>query len=141
MNRTGEIVLGIIGVLLYGLLVALGGAMVWLTNNEGLLQEIFDETTSELDPSVSVGSFEGFVDSLSSGGWFFLIASLVAFVLGIVAIILVKGNKMPKVAGIIFIILAVVGSFVTFGLGIIAGIFYLIAGIMCLARKQPQNVA
>ncbi|WP_226037726.1 DUF4064 domain-containing protein [Aquibacillus saliphilus] len=140
MRRTGEIVLGIIGALLYGFLVALGGVMIWLSKSEGLLQDIFDEMTREFEPGQGVGNFDGFVDTLSSGGWFFLIVSVIAVILGIVSIILIKGNKMPRIAGIIFIITAVVGSVITVGFGIIAGIFYLIAGIMCLARKEQKVV-
>ena len=50
-----------------------------------------------------------------------------------------KKNAYPKTMGIIMIILAVVCALVTFGLGIIAGLFYVIAGIVALVKRAPKN--
>lgn len=136
MSRTGEIVLTIIGALLYGLFAATGIFMGWLFNNEELLNDINNEVQSE--PQISASDFEAFVDMLGGGGWILAIVSIISVILGIIAIILVKGNKKPKAAGIILIVTSVIVALVTLGAGIISGIFYLIAGIMCLARKEPQ---
>ena len=80
------------------------------------------------------------ISSIAAGGWTLLITSLIALILGIIAIVFVKGNKKPKAAGIIFIVTAVVFAVITFGVAIFPGLFFLIAGIMCLARKPAQPV-
>ncbi|MFD1068130.1 DUF4064 domain-containing protein [Oceanobacillus locisalsi] len=130
MKRTGEIVLGIIGILVYGLVTALGGFMLFLQNNEGLLQDAVEET-----PQASFEDLNMVMEGMGTGGWALVITSILAIVLSIVAMVLIKGNKRPKIAGIILIITSVLGTIFTVGIGIFPGIFLLISGIMCLARK------
>lgn len=138
MKRTAEIVVGILGVLVYGLTAGLGGLMVWLQNNKGLLEDTLNEGAQD-QPEVSTADMEAFLDVLGTGGWLLVGTSVVAIVLGIVAMVLLKGNNKPMAAGIIFLVTAVIGSIVTGGAGILAGIFYLVAGIMALVRK-PQRL-
>ncbi|MBY7142329.1 DUF4064 domain-containing protein [Virgibacillus sp. NKC19-3] len=139
MKRTGEIVLGIIGALVYGFLGIIGGAMIWLQNNEALLQESLEEAPQQ-GGEISAEEFNEVIEVMGSGGTMMLVFSIIAIILGIIAMIFLKGNKRPKVAGIIFLASAVIGFFV-FGIifGIMSGVFYIIAGIMCLARK-PKTV-
>ncbi|MGE6369353.1 DUF4064 domain-containing protein [Planococcus kocurii] len=137
MKRTAEIVLAVIGALGYAFTAALGGFMIWLQNNKGLMEEVFNETI-EQNPELGMSDMEVMLDALGTGGWLFAIASVVAVILGIVAIVLLKGNKKPVVAGIIFIATAVIVAIVTSGAGILAGLFYLIAGVMALVRKPKQ---
>ncbi|ANU09637.1 hypothetical protein A1A1_16550 [Planococcus antarcticus DSM 14505] len=139
MKRTVEVVLGIIGALVYALTAALGGFMVWLQNNRDILEESLNET-AEQNTEIGTGDVEAMIDALGTGGWLLAIASVVAVILGIVAMVLLKGNKKPMVSGIIFIATAVIVAIVTGGAGIIAGIFYVIAGIMCLVRKPKQMI-
>ncbi|QKY71069.1 DUF4064 domain-containing protein [Lentibacillus sp. CBA3610] len=137
MRRTAEIVLSVIGALIYGFFAFIGVSMVWLFNQE----TFWDQTSEELkqQPDINSGDVEVALEALQGSGqgsgWFLIIASVIAVIMGIVAIILVKGNKKPKAAGIILIVAAVLGSLTV--LGIFGGIFLLIAGIMCLARKAP----
>jgi len=135
MKRTVEIILGVIGIITYGLITALGGFMLFLQNSEEFLQEINNQ-----DPGMGLSDFETMIDVLGAGGWLFIITSILAAILGVIAIFLVKGNKKPKTAGAIFIIVCFLGAFVTVGLGIIPGIFYLFAGIMCFVRKPIQQL-
>lgn len=139
MKRTAEIVLAVIGALGYAFTAALGGFMIWLQNNKGLMEEVFNETI-EQNPELGMSDMEVMLDALGTGGWLFAIASVVAVILGIVAIVLLKGNKKPVVAGIIFIATAVIVAIVTSGAGILAGLFYLIAGVMALVRKPKQVI-
>lgn len=138
MKRTAEIVLGIIGALGYAFMAAIGGFMLWMQNNRDLIET--ELTTGTGDPSTdfSMEEFETAMDMLGAGGWIVLLSAIAAIVLGIVAMVLLKGNKKPVIAGIIFLATAIIISITTTGLGVIAGIFYLIAGIMCLVRK-PQT--
>ncbi|RAZ81438.1 DUF4064 domain-containing protein [Planococcus halotolerans] len=138
MKRTAEIVLGIIGALGYAFMAAIGGFMLWMQNNRDLIETELTTGTGDPTTDFSMEEFEAAMDMLGAGGWIVLISAIAAIVLGIVAMVLLKGNKKPVVAGIIFIATAVIISITTTGLGVIAGIFYLIAGIMCLVRK-PQT--
>lgn len=137
MKRTAEIILGIIGAVGYAFMAALGGFMLWMQNNRDVMEEMMTGTG---DPTTdfSMEEFEAMMDVLGTGGWVLLASSIAAIILGILAMVLLKGNKKPMIAGIIFIATAVIVAFITGGAGIIAGIFYLIAGIMCLVRK-PQT--
>lgn len=134
MKRTAEVVLTIIGALGFVFIAAIGGIMIWLQNNRGIMEESFNEMAAET-PEIGMGDLDEMLNMLGTGGWFLAIASVVAVILGIVAMVLLKGNKKPVVAGIILISTAVIVSFVTGGAGVLAGIFYLIAGIMALVRK------
>lgn len=137
MKRTAEIVLGVIGAIIYGLFAALGGMMIWMQNNEELIRDSFEQT-AEQNPEINMGDFDMVIESMGTGGWMILIVSLLALLLGIIAMVFLRGNRRPKAAGIIFIITAVGTSIITLGVGIIPGLFYLIAGIMCFARKPPR---
>lgn len=139
MKRTAEIVLGIIGALGYAFMAALGGFMLWMQNNRDLMEEMMTGTG---DPTTdfSMEEFEAMMDVVGTGGWVLIISALTAIVLGIVAMALLKGDKKPMIAGIIFIAIAVIVAFITAGVGILAGLFYLIAGILCLVRKPQKTL-
>ena len=135
MKRTVEIVLAIIGILGYGLLIAFGVVMLVLQNNEAILQDIVEQT-----PEMGLGDLDTLIEGLSTGGWLILIVAVLAIILSIVAIFLIKGNKHPKSAGIIFVVTSILGAVITVGFGIFPGIFILIAGIMCFVRKPAQLI-
>ena len=139
MKRTAEIILGIIGAVIYGLTAALGGFMIYLESNKDLLEQSFNETAKQ-NPEMAMADMEAALDMLASGGWLLTISSVAAIILGIVAMILLRGNKKPVIAGIIFIATAVIVAIITVGVGIIPGIFYLIAGILCLVRKPARII-
>lgn len=142
MKRTGEIVLSIIGVFFYALMAAIGGFMIWLENNRDMVQD-FLQKAAEQDPTappLSMEELNNTLDVAGSGGLFLTIVSIIAVILGIISIVLIKGNKKPKAAGIILIVTAVGVALFTFGGGILGGIFYLIAGIMCLVRKSKEII-
>ncbi|MUK89747.1 DUF4064 domain-containing protein [Ornithinibacillus sp. L9] len=135
MKRTGEVILGIIGAAFYAFLAVIGGSAIWLKNNPDLVQEALDQSPEDLGISASE-----LAATMGSGGVFLVVSSVIAIILGVVAMVLLRGNKKPKVAGIIFIATSVIFTVITFGGGIFAGILYLIAGIMCLVRKPKQLI-
>ena len=139
MKRTAEIVLGIIGALGYAFMAVIGGFMLWMQNNRELMEETMTGTG---DPTtdLTMDEFDAMIDLMGAGGWVLLASAIGAIVLGIIAMVLLKGNRKPVIAGIIFIATAVIVSFVTTGVGVIAGIFYLVAGIMCLVRKPKTTL-
>lgn len=136
MKRTGEVVLSIIGAIIYAFFGAIGAFMIWIEGNEEIRQQIKD--TAAQQGGVSAGNIDNMFNTMSSGGWLLVSTCVIAVILGIVAMVLIKGNKKPKAAGIIFIATAVVITIVSGGAGLFGGIFYLIAGIMCLVRKEQK---
>lgn len=139
MKRTAEVVLGIIGALAYGFLAAIGGLIIWLQSNESIGKDFYEEMIAQ-SPELEWADYQVFIDSFGAIGLTLLIGSLLAVIVGVVAMVLLRGNKKPKVAGIIFIVTAVLVAIISFGTGVIAGAFYLIAGIMCLVRKPKQMI-
>ncbi|WP_138418886.1 DUF4064 domain-containing protein [Aquibacillus sediminis] len=139
MKRTGEIVLGVIGAVVYGFFALLGAGMIWLQNNSGLLQDVMEDPANQ-QLNIEQADLDMVIEMMGSSGRLFLIMSIIAIILGIIAIVFIKGNKKPKVAGILFIATAGIITLVSFGLGFFGGIFYMIAGIMCLVRKPKQEI-
>ncbi|WP_096270925.1 DUF4064 domain-containing protein [Paucisalibacillus globulus] len=141
MKRTAEITLGIIGAVFYVFSVAFGILRLWMENNKGYLEEYMTENQSEFDlTSSDISTIEEmFSMNLAQGGILIVILPIVAIILGIVAMVLLKGNKRPVAAGIIFLVTGVGYAIITLGGGILSGILYLIAGILCLARK-PKTI-
>lgn len=140
MKRTFEVILSIIGVLAYGLVAILGGAMIWLQTNEDSMRSAIEEA-SQTNSSADIAELNAIVTGLGVGGWVVTIAAVLAILAGIAAAFFLKGNRNPKLAGIILVATAIIGSILTLGVGIIPGVFYLIAGIMCFARKPYQLLA
>lgn len=138
MSRTGEIVLTVIGALIYGFFALVGTSMVWLFNNEAIWDEAQEEIGQQ-EPQLAPGELEAALEVFQGSGWLLIVLSVIGVILGILSIVFMKGDKKPKAAGIILIVMAVLGTLVTLGGLIFGGIFYLIAGIMCLARKAPPE--
>ncbi|SFB06473.1 Protein of unknown function [Lentibacillus halodurans] len=138
MSRTGEIVLTVIGGFIYGFFAVVGALMVWFFHNEA----IWDQATEELrqqQPDIAPGEMEAALQMFQGSGWLMIVISAIGLILGIVSIVFMVGDKKPKAAGIMLIVMSVLGALVTFGALIFSGVFYLIAGIMCLARKASPE--
>ncbi|RCW73093.1 DUF4064 domain-containing protein [Saliterribacillus persicus] len=135
MKRTAEVVLSIIGALVYGFLAIIGGAMVWLQNNRDVLEETVSDPEMNQENMLDIDMM---METMGTGGWLFLITAIIAIVIGIVSMVLFKGNKSPKLAGILLLVVGVISTIATAGAGIFGGVFYVIAGIMGLVRK-PKN--
>ncbi|MFT4412860.1 DUF4064 domain-containing protein [Fredinandcohnia humi] len=137
MKRTGEIVLTIIGACLFAFISLFGFLFIGLGEDNTFTQEM--ENIVAEDPTLSGVDMGMITDMIGTFGWYFIIVGLLAIILGIVSLVLLKGNKSPKAAGIILIVVAVLSTLATFLLSIIASILYLIAGILCLVRKPKDT--
>ncbi|WP_058305821.1 DUF4064 domain-containing protein [Gracilibacillus massiliensis] len=138
MKRTVEIVLSIIGAILYLFGAIFGGVISTMDGDNQMIQEMLQE-----DPAITQGDMADvqlFLDGLGTIGIMLVVVSVIGLIAGIVAAILFKGNKKPKAAGIILLVVGVLATIVTVGTGIFAGLFYVIAGIMGLARKPKQEI-
>src|SRR5690625_4901880 len=97
--------------------------------------EVLQSHTLERSNVQLAEEFLALVDEIGTSGWIVLSGSILAILLGLVAIFLLRQNKHPKAAGIILLATAVISTFMTFFLGFIGGIIYVITGIMALVRK------
>ncbi len=139
MKRTAEIILTVIGIIFYLLVAAIGGLLATLTTNQEFAEGFESEFQMSADESINATEL---IDMIGAGGIALLIISLVCIVFGIVAAIMFKKNAYPKTMGIIMIVLAIICSFISFGLAILPGVFYLIAGTVALVKKTvtiPEN--
>ncbi|MDN4493415.1 DUF4064 domain-containing protein [Ureibacillus aquaedulcis] len=143
MKRTGERVLSIIASVLNVLSVVflifiLFSSKILLDTgmNDPMIQsEIESEmyasglTEAEMDEALLLmGDFVSFMGGI---GWLFVVLGVIAIILGIIGA--VKVNKNAKLAGILFIIAAVLSGIIS-----LPGILLIIAAIMCFVRK-PQS--
>lgn len=86
---------------------------------------------------VNVNQVINFVNYISI---YLSIISIICILLGLFAIILLRGNKNPKKAGKTLIITAMLGTISTIFIGFLGSIVYLIAGIITLVRK-PKSLS
>lgn len=136
MKRTGEIILTVIGLIINGLM-ALGLAFfIPVLQSEKFKQEL--ENQMQGDPAAEQVDPNQIMDWMSNAGWTIVIATAIGFVLGLIAIFCLKGNKKPKVGGILLILGAVISGLVSFGAAFFPAILYLVGGIMALARKPKK---
>ncbi|KQL58892.1 hypothetical protein AN965_02735 [Alkalicoccobacillus plakortidis] len=148
IKRTGERVLGIIGIVLFFLGTLFLGALA-VGADQGLFEEFLFEMTDENSEFVESGTeplteeeANAAIEMLEMVNFGLLTAgSLIPAIAGIVAVVMVK--KKPIVASILFL-----GSAIFYGatsfllialiLPAIPLILYLIAGIMALVRKPKE---
>lgn len=142
VNRAGEKVLGIIGIIFNILAIALiGFAMASYANVQGtpeFQQFIEDEIMS--DPAFSTPEeAQMVIDMMSSSfsvvGWVLIALLVLSTILAIIALINLRKNKKASTAGVLFIL---AGLFA--GLLSLTSILFYIAAIMCFVRKpRTQN--
>ncbi|MBA2176671.1 DUF4064 domain-containing protein [Halobacillus locisalis] len=139
MSRMIEIVLTIVGILLYALPLVVGFMFRSLNNNPQLREEFIAAmeqapNAQELQ-NMNMDQMFNFMGTFAT---FLIIASVIAIALGVLAVVFLKGNKKPKAAGIILIVTAVVFTIATVFIGLFGSVAFLIAGIVALVRKTPK---
>ena len=132
IQRKGELILSWIGNGLHLLYVFLIGIFFIMTQTSdfknGLIQGFIEENPGEYDLAYQTYNL------MLGLGVVFIIILLILLIVSIVAAILIGKNA--KVSGILLVITGIIGLFLSF----IAGVLWLIAGIMLLVRKpQTQN--
>ncbi|MCR2820826.1 DUF4064 domain-containing protein [Lederbergia panacisoli] len=134
MKRTGEITLGIIGIILSALTALMGMLFMFAGKSEDMIP-ILEESLN--DPTINSEGIDLniILNMMSTAGSALIIAAILGVVLGLIGVIAIKGNKKPKLAGLMFIIGAVLIGVITIGFGFLPALLFLIAGIMCFARK------
>lgn len=142
-SRTGEITLGIISavftvisIILLSLLVTEGNAAL---QDESVIQEIESELAN--DPALAgedldaiMQGVSGFIDVFEVFGWAAVIILVISLIFNILAIVMIRGNRNPKLAGIFFIIAGLFAFAIT-----PTSILLYIAAIMSFVRKPPYQ--
>ena len=132
IQRKGELTLSWIGNGLHLLYVFLIGIFFIMTQTSdfknGMIQGFIEENPGEYDLAYQTYNL------MLGLGVVLIIILLILLIVSIVAAILIGKNA--KVSGILLVITGIIGLFLSF----IAGVLWLIAGIMLLVRKpQTQN--
>ncbi|KIL52102.1 DUF4064 domain-containing protein [Jeotgalibacillus soli] len=138
MKRTGEIVLGIIGIVIN--VIMIGGAILLnvLFQDEAVLSEVERELNNDPDLAAAGMDAAFIMDVMSSLGWGFAAIVAVSTILSIISVVVLRGNRKPKLAGGLFIGSALLVGLGTLLFGWLPALLFLIAGIMCFARKPKQ---
>lgn len=62
--------------------------------------------------------------------------TIMSVIVGVVSAFLFRKNKRPKTASVLLLIFAVITTFLTYGTGLLANIFYVSAGVMGFMRGE-----
>lgn len=139
ISRSGEKVLGIIGIIFNILAIALiGFAMASYANVEGtpefqqvIEQEIMTDPTLA-NPEDAQMVMDMMSTSFNVVGWVLIALLAISTILAIIAIVNLRKSEKATTAGVLFIL---AGLFA--GLLSLTSILFYIAAIMCFVRKPP----
>ncbi|MBM7715565.1 putative membrane protein [Bacillus thermophilus] len=137
MKRTGEVVLGVIGIILNALLSLIGGFFAWAATSDTTTEQMANDPTFSANPDDA----DAILGLMSTFGWAVVAAAILGFIFGIIAVVNISKNKSPKLAGWMFIVGAVLTGVVSVGFGFLPALLYLIAGIMSFVRKEPAEAS
>lgn len=130
-------ILGIIGIVFFGLMSIIGILLISLQNNLSYRHAI--ESSAASNPSANTTNINDMLANIAQSGWLIFIGSSIAFLLGFIAAVYIKGNKKPKTSGILFLVSAAIALILTKGGDFLPDILYIIAGIMALMRKPKKT--
>ncbi|WP_239256941.1 DUF4064 domain-containing protein [Listeria ilorinensis] len=143
IKRTGEVTLGIIGLILaiivQGAITIGCFVVVRITNQPDGLQSFVDnynQAVTEYGGSISsVPDASTVLNQIHTFAGLSLVATIITLILAILAIIFITGNKKPVLAGFLYFFTAILVFVVTFATGFIPALLFLIAAIMSWVRK------
>lgn len=142
VKRTGEVIMGVIGIVLSALFSIIGIVLNMGMNSPEVMSQI--EEGMESDPNLqesgmSAGDMNSIMEAAESMGSYLVILGIIAAIIGIIAVLTIVKNRKPVLSGIMFIIAALVIGLGTLGFGFIPGLLFLIAGIMAFVRKPKKT--
>jgi Protein of unknown function (DUF4064) len=142
VKRTGEVIMGVIGIVLSALFSIIGIVLNMGMNSPEVMSQI--EEGMESDPNLqesgmTAGDMSAIMETAESMGSYLVILGIIASILGIIAVMTIVKNKKPVLSGIMFILAALVVGLGTIGFGFIPGLLFLIAGIMAFVRKPKRT--
>lgn len=143
ISRTGERVLGIIGIVFNVLVIILAAiAITSLSGFEGsqehqqVEQELLNDPvfTNPEEAQMAVDFFNSFMAGFGLIGWVFTGLLVISTIFAVLAIVNLKGNRNAKLAGLFFILAGLFAWILT-----PTSILFYIAAIMCFVRKAPMQ--
>ncbi|XXM71044.1 DUF4064 domain-containing protein [Lysinibacillus sphaericus] len=137
VKRTGEVVMGIIGIILSALFSIIGIVTNMSIDDPMVMEEM--EKMIQSDPAITTQDSSFILGIAESMGWYLILIGVIASILGLIAVLTIVKNRKPIVSGIMFILAALVIGVGTIGFGFIPGLLFLIAGIMAFVRKPKPS--
>lgn len=138
INRKIEVALIIIGAVIFIFFGVSGASMIMVQNDEGLATELYEQFGQE-STDVELPTYPEFLETLQTGGIMVIVLAVISIIAGILAILMLKGNKRPKPAGILLLIVGVLIGFLQFGIALFGSLAYVIAGMMALLKKPKYE--
>ncbi|NKI24391.1 DUF4064 domain-containing protein [Paenibacillus dendritiformis] len=126
MKRTGEIALSMIGAVVSLIMIVTGLVFLYLKDNEDYVNELYAHWTD--------GEAAASLDQMNQAGTMWVLPGMIGCVLGLIVMIWLKGSGSPKLAGWTLILVSMAVCIISV-FGFIPAMFFVIAGIMALARK------
>lgn len=141
ISRTGERVLGIIGIVFNVIGIILLAWLITSINNfdgtaefEQFQQEIMNDPAFEGSPEEVQMAMDFVMESVGVFGWVMVAFLVISTILAIVALVNLKKTSSAKLAGIFFILAGLMAWVLT-----PTSILFYIAAIMCFVRKPPMR--
>lgn len=135
MKRVWEKILVWLGLLLQFELIFIYGVIAPFMNDDSFKSEIKDSIKEEASSGkLSNADINSIVSHLNE--WIIYLIGLAIIVASVALITALIINKLPKTAGVIFILLAIAA---VLSLNFLATLFWLIAGIMLIVRRNKQT--
>lgn len=142
ISRTGERVLGIIGIIFNILAIILLVVMINSLDDfqgsqfqEEMEREVYnDPALTPEDAEMTIEMLNNSVGVFGTFGWVMVVMLAVSTLLAIFAITKLKNNANAKLAGILFIIAGLLAGILS-----LTAILFYIAAIMCFVRKPPMR--
>lgn len=137
LKYTGGMAFVIIGLLSFAFLaVNHYGVLDNLENDDQFRSHVEETLQNSEDEELNGVTADELVEFFRNSVIFMIVLSVVLSIFGIVATILLNKRKRVKVVGILLIIAALLGTFLTLRSGLFGGVAYLIAGILVLVRHR-----
>ncbi|WP_185959540.1 DUF4064 domain-containing protein [Planococcus salinarum] len=141
ISRTGERVLGIIGIVFNVIgIILLAWLITSIDNLEGtsefeqFQQEMMNDPAFEGSPEEAQMVMEFVMDSVGIFGWAIVALLVLSTIFAIVALINLKKTRSAQLAGIFFILAGLMAGVLS-----LTSILFYIAAIMCFVRKPPMR--
>ncbi|WP_144493227.1 DUF4064 domain-containing protein [Bacillus pumilus] len=134
ISRKGEKIMGIISIVLNAIGVGFGALIL------SLGPSFYDQINEVLQEEGETLPIETLEASVNSFGTQYMVVSIIAAVLSIVAVILLKTDRRAVISGVLFLVSAVTLLIGTVGLAFVPMVLLFIIGLMSLIRKPNTDI-
>lgn len=128
VNRTAELVLGILGAA-FNAIGAILGVLYIFSVNEAAERDLYNNPEVSMEEADSASFLAGAI------GWYFVVVCIAAIIMGVIGVIILRKNKRSIGSGVLFIVAGALSAVLSIFLLIVPAILYLVAGILAIVRK------